>query len=216
MDLSELLAPAHTALVTVELQRGVVEPGGALPALADRVAATGVLETAGLLCRTARDAGVRVVHCTVESRPDGAGTTVNCKLAAILERQRRVTGRGPVDAGTPGADLAPALGAVDGDVVVSRMHGMTPFTSTSLDQVLRNLGVRTVVVTGVSVNVAILGFVLSAVDLGYQVVLVRDAVAGVPADYADAVIDNSLAFLSTVVTAAEVVGAWSSPRADET
>ena len=41
----------------------------------------------------------------------------------------------------------------------------------------------TVVATGVSVNVGIMGLCLSAVDLGYQVVLVRDAVAGVPAEY---------------------------------
>jgi nicotinamidase-related amidase len=50
--------------------------------------------------------------------------------------------------------------------------------------------------------------VLTALDLGYQVVLVRDAVAGVPADYAQAVIDNSLAFISTVVTADKLLAAW--------
>ncbi|WP_238314886.1 isochorismatase family protein, partial [Methylobacterium crusticola] len=72
-------------------------------------------------------------------------------------------------------------------------HGLTPFTATSLDQILRNLGVTTVVATGVSVNVGIMGLCLSAVDLGYQVVLVRDAVAGVPAEYEEAVIEHSLA-----------------------
>ena len=85
---------------------------------------------------------------------------------------------------------------------------MTPFTSTSLDQVLRNLGIRTVVATGVSVNLGVFGMCLSAVDLGYQVVLVRDAVAGVPADYADALIDNSLALVTTVVSAADLLAVW--------
>ena len=41
--------------------------------------------------------------------------------------------------------------------MVSRLHGMTPFTSTSLDQILRNLGIRTVVATGVSVNLGVIG-----------------------------------------------------------
>ena len=51
-------------------------------------------------------------------------------------------------------------------------------TSTSLDPVLRNLGVTTIVAAGVSVNVAIMGFMFEAVNLGYQFVLPRDAVAG--------------------------------------
>ncbi len=87
---------------------------------------------------------------------------------------------------------------------------MTPFMSTSLDQILRNLGVRTVVVTGVSVNLGVMGMVMSAVDLGYQVVLARDAVAGVPVEYAQAVIENSLSLLATVVTSDELLAAWAS------
>jgi nicotinamidase-related amidase len=50
---------------------------------------------------------------------------------------------------------------------------------------------------------------MDAVNAGYQVVLPRDAVAGVPKEYADAVIDNSLALLATVTTTDEVIGAWS-------
>ena len=100
------------------------------------------------------------------------------------------------------------LGEDPVDLVVSRGHGLTPFTSTALNQTLRNLGVTTVVATGVSVNVGILGLCLSAVDLGYQVVLVRDAVAGVPRQYADAVIDNSLAMVATVVSSDELIQAW--------
>jgi nicotinamidase-related amidase len=86
---------------------------------------------------------------------------------------------------------------------------MTPFTSTSLDQILRNLGVTTVVATGNSVNIGVLGLVMVAVDLGYQVVVVRDAVAGVPKAYADAVLDNTIALLATIVTTDELLAAWS-------
>lgn len=85
---------------------------------------------------------------------------------------------------------------------------MTPFMSTSLDQMLRNLGTRTVVATGVSVNIGVLGLCLNALDLGYRVVLVRDAVAGVPAEYADAVIDNTLSLIATITTSAELCSLW--------
>ena len=89
---------------------------------------------------------------------------------------------------------------------------MTPFTSTPLDQMLRNMRVTTVVATGNSVNIGVLGLVLTAVDLGYQGVVPRDAVAGVPASYADAVIDNTIAMLATVTTTNDLIEAWSSPR----
>jgi biuret amidohydrolase len=61
----------------------------------------------------------------------------------------------------------------------------------------------------VSVNVAITNLVMDAVNRGYQVVLPRDAVCGVPADYAEAVIDNTLSLLATVTTVDELVKAWS-------
>ena len=74
---------------------------------------------------------------------------------------------------------------------------------------LRNLGVRTVIVAGVSVNVAITNLVMEAVNHGYEVVVPRDAVCGVPAEYADAVIDNTLRVLAAVTTVDEVVTAGS-------
>jgi biuret amidohydrolase len=83
--------------------------------------------------------------------------------------------------------------------------GMTPFTSTSLDQILRNLGIKTVIATGVSVNLGVSGMTITATDLGYNVVLVRDAVAGVPAEYAQAVIQQTLSMIATVVTSDDLL-----------
>ena len=60
-----------------------------------------------------------------------------------------------------------------------------------------------------SINMGIFGTVMSAVDLGYNVIIVRDGVCGVPREYADAVLENSLSLLATIVTADEVIAAWS-------
>jgi biuret amidohydrolase len=203
----QAVGPAHTAVLTMELQRGVVGDGATFPALVEEVARTGMLATAGRVCAAARTAGARVVHCTAESRPDGAGSATNCKVLALAARARR-QGNSPTEVGSAGTQLVPELGDDSRDIVVPRLHGLTPFTSTSLDQILRNLGVRTVIATGVSVNLGIFGMIMSAVDLGYQVVLVRDAIAGVPAEYADAVIENSLSLVSTIVTSDELLAAW--------
>jgi len=73
---------------------------------------------------------------------------------------------------------------------------------------LRNLGVHTVVATGVSVNVGITGLTIDAVNCGYQVVIPREAVAGTPDAYVDSVFEHTLRLLATVTTVDQVVQAW--------
>ncbi len=206
--LAGLLIPKTTAVLTMELQNGVVGTGALMAALVEEVERVGVRPTAGRLCTAARDRGIQVVHCVAENRADGRGATDNCKVFAMNNRLRRETGSTPIDQGTDGAKLVAELGPDDRDVVVARIHGLTPFTQTSLDQILRNMSIRTLVVTGVSVNLGIFGTVMSAVDLGYNVVIVRDGVCGVPREYAEAVLENSLSLLATIATADDVIAAW--------
>ena len=94
------------------------------------------------------------------------------------------------------------------DLVSPRLHGVSPFTGTSLDTWLRSLGVETVVATGVSVNLGVLGLAIEACNLGYQVVVPRDTVAGIPAEYADAVLDNTFPLIATLTTIDDLLEAW--------
>src|SRR3546814_4475906 len=62
----------------------------------------------------------------------------------------------------------------------TRTDTLFPYTTLfRSDPILRNLGVSTIAVTGVSVNVAITNLVMDAVNLGYSVVVPRDAVCGI-------------------------------------
>jgi biuret amidohydrolase len=115
----------------------------------------------------------------------------------------------PTEIGRPGVELVDELDVQPSDIEVARMHGMTPFNGTELDAVIRNLGVRTIVLMGVSLNLGIVGGALSALDLGYQVVVVRDAVVGIPKEDGEAVLQNTMAMIATVVTADELIAAWS-------
>ena len=202
LDLAALLEPAHTAIVTSEVQNGVVGTPSALPALAEAARAE-MLPNLARLLPVARAAGVQVVHCTAYRRADAKGANSNARLFTGVRKS-------PV-ALLPGSDavaVASELGPEPDDLVLTRTHGLSPMAGTDLDPVLRNLGVSTVVVTGVSVNVAITNLVMDAVNLGYSVVLPRDAVAGLPREYADAVIDNTLSLLAAVVTTDELVARW--------
>jgi len=201
VDLAELAAPGHTAVVTQELQGAVVGPDAGLPALAEEARREALPNIVRLL-PAARSAGIHIVHCLVQRRPDGLGSNHNARLFAL--------GRTEVDIapGTPGADLLPEFGPQPSDLTLRRWHGLGPMGGTDLDPVLRNLGVSTIVAVGVSLNVAIPNLVMDAVNAGYRVVLPRDAVAGIPTDYGNAVIDNTLSLLATVTTTDDLIAAW--------
>jgi len=201
VDLAELVTPAHTAIVTQECQGAVMGPDAGLAVLADE-ARREALPNIERLLPAARDAGVKVVHCLVQRRPDALGANHNAKIFAI--------GRSGVDVspGSPGANLLPELGPAPSDLVLRRWHGIGPMGGTDLDAILRNLGVSTIVAVGVSVNVAITNLVMDAVNAAYRVVVPRDAVAGIPTDYATAVIDNTLSLLATITTTDDLLSTW--------
>jgi nicotinamidase-related amidase len=198
------LVPASTAVITMELQRGVV---GDLAAHAELVAsAAAILPRVADMCAATRAAGGHVVHATMAFRPGGEGFTTNSPIQAASVRNNLDS----LVAGSPGVELVPAIGAEPTDAVSVRHTGMTPFTGTDLHDTLQSLGVDTVVATGVSINIGILGLVLSAADLGYRVVVPTDAVVGLPASYGDAVLGNTIALLATLSTAGHVVAAFNS------
>jgi nicotinamidase-related amidase len=205
-SLEELLDPAHTAVITVEMQRGVIGDqveGSGNAALVEAATAAGIVPATQSLLRAARKAGVRVVHATVTLRPDRAGLSVNNRMMASIVRNKD-----QMLEGTPSVELIPELELAPEDLLMNRVHGLTPFGGTELDPVLRNLGIRTIVPVGVSVNVAIMGTVIAASDLGYQVVIPTDAVVSIPQDYAQAAFANTLGYLATLSTTDAVKAAW--------
>jgi nicotinamidase-related amidase len=204
-QLSNLVDPKRTALVTQECQVGVVGTGASLVALAteaQREALPNIIQ----LLPVARAAGVQVIHCTIHRRSDGVGANSNARLFASA----KVSGN-DLSPGSEGASILPELGPEPEDLVLTRYHGVGPMGGTDLDAILRNLGVTTIVGVGVSVNIAIPNLVMDAVNAGYQVVLPRDAVAGVPREYAEQVIENSLSLLATVTNTQELLNVWTSP-----
>lgn len=205
LDLTELVAPAHTALVLQEVQNGVVGSPSALPALAEAAAAIDLIGNCARLARAARAAGVPVIHCTAETRDDGRGANRNARLFAGVKKS-------PVrlSPGSAAVQVPDEIGVAPEDLVLARYHGLGPMTGTQLDSILRNLGATTIVGVGVSVNIGMTNLALDAVNRGYQIVLPRDAIAGVPAEYADAVIDNTLSLVATISTTDAVLSAWNS------
>lgn len=201
LDLRALAAPATTALVTQELQRGVMGDLSQLPALAEQAAKR--LPQMAALVRGARAAGVPILHCTAERRGDGRGANRNARIFQYMAKAPL-----PLLPGSDAAAIVPEIEVRDEDLVMPRLHGLSPFSGTELDFVLRNLGVRTIVAVGVSVNVAIQNLAFDAVNAGYQVVIPRDAVAGFPPEYVEQVFAHTLGAIATLVSSEELLAAW--------
>ncbi|MFE3886062.1 isochorismatase family protein [Streptomyces lydicus] len=202
-QLIEQLDPASTVLLTVECQRGVVGPDSALPELADAARSSGALARVARLVAAAHDTGVQVLHAVAERRPDGRGASHNARLFRAAERL-------PVQqfTGSTAVRIADPIPVSEDDLVVRRLHGLSPIAGTEVDALLRNFGCRTLVVAGVSANVAIPNAVFDAVNLGYTAVVPADAIAGVPADYTAAMVRNTLALVATVTATDDVLAVW--------
>ncbi len=202
--LEDLVAPGRAALVLQEVQNGVVGEMSTLPALAEAGRKVGMIGHIGRLARAARAAGVPVVHSTAENLPHGFGTSRNARVFAGALKAGATN-----EPGSESVQVVAEVGVGPRDIVLPRFYGLSPLTCTPLDALLRNDGVSTVVVAGVSLNLAIPNLVFDAINRSYQVVLVTDAVAGVPDGYGEQLIENTLSLLATLTTTAELEAVWS-------
>jgi nicotinamidase-related amidase len=192
---------ATTAVVCVECQNGVLGPESVLPALAADSA--GLVANLRRLLDRARERGVRVVHATYEGSLGGEPTGTARLWRAL----------GPATASwAPGRIETQVLPELLGptDMVLPRHHGLFPTLDTELLPVLKGLGVRTVVLTGVSLNLALPTTAGHTTQAGFRLIVPRDAVGGTPTDYANGVLDNTIAVLGRITTVDELVAEWAS------
>lgn len=202
-DIAPLLAPGKVALLLSEVQRGIIGDLAAGSPLASGAAEVGVIANAARLAEAARTHGAPVVHCLADTSPTRYGAGANCRL---------YTGGAGPSAGRPAHNPAgdtpcPEVWQ-DGDLLSVRVHGLHPMADNQLDRRLRNKGISTVIVAGVSLNVAILGLCIEAVNSNYNVIVARDAVSGFPSEYAQPVIRNTLSFITTLSTVDDIIAGW--------
>src|SRR4051812_27472013 len=196
----------RAALVIVECQRGVLDPGLAIFAgLADQCAERAILPRIAALAAAFRSVGLPVMHAHVAHRPGFAGAAVTNPVTARSAREGRMV------AGSPEVEPMPEVAPAPGDLVSARSSGLGLWYGTEVDSTLRNLRVETVVLAGVSTNLALFAAALGAVDRGYQAVIAEDAAAGATAEAHAWMVANTLPLVATVAAAAEVAAAVGAP-----
>jgi nicotinamidase-related amidase len=188
------------ALLVSECQQAMIveEFREARDELAREARERGLVPAIAELAGAFRAAHLPVVHSHLVPRADWSGFGVNCVLSGVLRRT------GVLREGLPGAEPHPDLVPEPGDHVVARRTGLTSFEGTELDMLLRNLGVETVVLVGVSTNMAVFGSAVEAVNRGYNVVIPTDCIAGVGPSQR-VVADDLLPLLAAMTDRAAVI-----------
>ena len=190
----------RAALIVNEMQNAIANPAYVDTPLAGQVTARGIVARINLLTAAFRAAGAPVIFCTIAARtPDWDGFLVNCALAARIKRT------GKLVVGTPGGAVHDDLVVEPSDIVSHRSHGMAPFTGTTLDATLRAYRIETVVLSGVSTNIALPGAATEAIGLGYSVVLAEDCAAGATTETHQLQITQHLPLLATITDAQSVI-----------
>lgn len=170
---------AKTALVVIDMQRDFLEPGGFGETLGNDVS---LLQAAVPACaaalQAARGAGMLVIHTREGHRPD-LSDAPPAKVARGAP-SRRIGDPGPMGRilirGEPGHDIVAALYPEPGEVVLDK-PGKGAFHQTDLEQILRNTGIDTLLVCGVTTEVCVHTTIREGNDRGYRCVAIGDACA---------------------------------------
>jgi nicotinamidase-related amidase len=191
---TDLVLPVdRTALLLVELQNDIVHESnigerGLGGVLAMQVQKRGVIPKLQALTAAARARGVPVVY-------------VNCKpgFPRPNTRLHRLSGSKPrLVEGTWGVQVHEALTPQPQDFVLERTVGVDGSYGTQLYPVLRQLGRTTMLMTGVSTNLAVEGIVRASVNRGFDVVVIEDCCASYPDEWHRFSVENIMPLLATV------------------
>jgi len=183
------------ALLISECQSAIVDPALAMfTGLAEQVAERGVIPRIASLAGLCRSQGIPVIHCIVRLLPDARGFAARSPLHAIMRRNPLLRTDRPESA------IVPELGPDAADIVCERHHGITAFHGTDLEALLRGLEVQTVILAGVSTNVAIPGMAIEAVNRGFSAIIPEDCTAGGSVETHAHAVQHLLPILASVTT----------------
>src|SRR3954470_14059139 len=152
------LDPRTTALVVIDLQRGIA----AIPTVPH--ASVDVIAIASQLARHFRTQKALVILVRVDPGPGGI---LFPRPITDIERPR-------MNPGLDWAEILPELGPEAGDVVVTKHHPGA-FNGTDLDIQLRRRGIQTIVMCGIATNIGVEATARVGFEHGYNLVFAEDA-----------------------------------------
>ena len=198
LHLFDALEARRTALVVIDMQNAFVAPGAPIEVPAART----IVAPINRLAAELRRLGASVVWIAHENRPDGrdwAGF-----FDTFVAPGRRAEAAAALAAGSPLQELWAELEVGPGDLRIAKSR-YSPFIRDSLDRVLREKGIDTLLLAGTKTNVCVECTARDAMMLDYKVVVLADCTAALSDDEQRATLENVIQQFGDVLTGAEAL-----------
>ncbi|MEO8713563.1 MAG: isochorismatase family cysteine hydrolase [Acetobacteraceae bacterium] len=196
------IEPQLTALLFIDVQNYNARPdGGVYAGMTDterderygfffRTLRDTTLPNMQRLQRASREAGIEVLYTVIESlTKDGRDRSLDYKISGLH-----------VPRGGRDARVLDAIAPAEDEIVIPKTSSSV-FISTNVDYLLRNLGIRYLIVAGLLTDQCVDSAVRDACDLGYRVTCATDACATLSQERHDWSLRNNAGYCRQLTTA---------------
>lgn len=213
-ELGELVDPAHTAVVVIDMQNDFCSIGGASDCGGTTLEMyQAIIPKIAEVINAARTRGVPVLHVRMLALPDGrSDSPAWIRLRMRADRSDHAQSgvfTFTVD-GTAGAAFVSRLQPLEDEPVITKYRS-SAFYGTDLEIILRSSGVRTLVVTGCTTEGCVESTVRDAGIRDYFTVLLSDCVGSDDRGLHESSMHVMAAYRTDVATSSELIDAWGAP-----
>lgn len=203
--LEQKITPDHTAIVVIDMQNDFCDSNGfvATKRGTDLTHTRAIIPKLVELIDKARQVKAKVVLVEMSTTDDDL-------TGPIVDRLKRVSAsERTCPEGSWGAELIPEIKVAPDDIIVYK-NRYSAFIKSDLDKKLKDLGIKTLIMTGVATNVCVESTARDGYMLDFYIVVPEDLVACAHQELQDISIRNLQSYFGTITTAQEIMDTWAS------